>query len=239
MNSVQEKYQQWEQRKHDELVREHLPLVYKMASRVANVVGIGAFERGDLVSAGVLGLYKALERFDSSRGATFGSFAQPYVRGAMLDEVQKLRQVPRALRDKHRRVREAFDVLAHQLLRTPTDAELAEYLGIDERRLGEWLGDLEWTTVWSLDELEQRGAWDAPDERIEMNPAQRLDRVELAGRLAQALRLLDLREQQVLYAYYQEELTLKEIAYVMELSESQISRIHSKAILRLRGLLAE
>lgn len=237
MTSILNAYGNWDKQKNDERIREHLPLLYRMAGRVANVTHLGTVETGDLVSAGVLGMYKAFDKFDEARGVPFGAFALPYIRGAMLDEVQKVRQIPRSMRDKQKRMRSTFDALTQQLLRTPSDGELAEHLGITESQLGEWLADMEWTTIWSVDELERTGTFDAVEEHVDNNPEANWDAVERKSSLAQALKRLDLREQQILYAYYEEELTLKEIAYVMDLSESQISRIHSKAILRLRGMM--
>ena len=237
LTSVLDAYRKWEQQKSDETVRECLPMVYRLGQRIANVTNLGTLELGDLVNAGVLGLYKALERFDPSRGVPFGGFASLYVRGAMLDEVQRHRQIPRAVRDKHNRIRAAYDELAQANLRAPTDNELARHLGITEHQLSDWLIDIGWTTLWSIDELESAGAFDPVDGSHETNPSDSYDLEERNSALADAIRSLSLKEQQVLNAYYQEELTLKEIAYVLELSESQISRIHSKAILRLRGMM--
>lgn len=238
LTSVLDAYGNWNKQKNDELIEQHLPLVYRMAQRVVNATHLGTLEFGDLVNVGVLGMYKALEKFDTRRSVTFGSYATPYVRGAMLDEVQRHRQIPRAIRDKDKQVRAAINELSQSLLRTPTDEELARHLGLSTQQLGKWMTDIEWTTVWSVDELEASGAFDAADDHSDNNPEERIDLVERTSLLAGALKKLSLREQQVLYAYYQEELTLKEIAYVMDLSESQISRIHSKAILRMRGMLS-
>jgi RNA polymerase sigma factor for flagellar operon FliA len=231
-------YQAQDKQRKDELVREHLPMVYRIARRVANATSLGTLELNDLVQSGVLGLYRAIDKYDESKGVPFAAYAAHFVRGAMLDEVRKFRQVPRGLRDKHTKVKEAYDVLTQQLMRMPTDAEVAEYLGIDEATLNEWLVDIGWTTVWSVEELEEAGTLNAPELRPEMNPSETMDLKESKAVLVQALKRLSLKEQQVLYAYYEEELTLKEIAYVMGLSESQVSRIHSKAILRLRGMLS-
>lgn len=237
MSSVFNAYGQWSKQRNDELLQQHMPLVYKMAQRVANVTQLGSLEIGDLVNAGFLGMYKALEKFDEKRGVPFGAYAMSYVRGAMLDEVQQFRQIPRTIRDKDKKIRAAIEELTHRFLRTPTDGELAEHLGLSEKQLGEWLSDIGWITIWSVDELEMNGALDATDDSLDSNPEASFDLEERNALVADALKKLSLREQQVLYAYYQEELTLKEIAYVMDLSESQISRIHSKAILRLRGMV--
>jgi RNA polymerase sigma factor FliA len=237
LTTVLDAYGNWNKQKNDELIEQHLPLVYRMAQRVVNATHLGTLEFGDLVHVGVLGMYKALEKFDIGRGVTFGSYAAPYVRGSMLDEVQRHRQIPRAIRDKDKQVRVAINELSQSLLRTPTDEELAKHLGLSTRQLGNWMTDIEWTTIWSVDELESNGVFEAADDRMEASPEHSFDLAERTSMLTSALKKLSLREQQVLYAYYQEELTLKEIAYVMELSESQISRIHSKAILRLRGMI--
>ncbi|QSO48138.1 sigma-70 family RNA polymerase sigma factor [Alicyclobacillus mengziensis] len=238
MTSVLDAYSKWEQQKSDETVRECLPMVYRLGQRIANVTNLGTLELGDLVNAGVLGLYRAFERFDVTRGVPFISYAVLHVRGAMLDEIQRYRQIPRSLRDKHNRIRAAYDELAQANLRSPTDHEVANYLGISEQLLSAWLVDVGWTTIWSVDELESLGVLDPVDESPQNNPSDSYDAEESKSVLTDAIKRLSLKEQQVLYAYYQEELTLKEIAYVVGLSESQISRIHSKAILRLRGMMS-
>lgn len=233
-----EAYQTAEKQKRDTLVRNHLPLVYSIARHVMNATVSQSLELSDLVQSGVLGLYKALDRFDESRGVPFGSYASHYVRGAMLDEVRKTTQIPRGLREKNKRVREAFEALSQELKREPTDSEIARRLGLSDEQLGHWMTDLGWTTVWSVDDLEAGGVLDVQENSEDALPESALNKAENRSLLVQALRQLSLREQQILYAYYEEDLTLKEIAYVMDLSESQISRIHSKAIVRLRTMLA-
>lgn len=231
-------YQSQDQQKKDELVREHLPLIYSTARRVANATDLGALEQSDLVQAGVLGLYKAMEKFDETKGVPFGAYAMHYVKGAMLDEVRKFKQVPRSLRDKHTKVKQAYDTLTQSLMRMPAESEVAEHLRIAESTLNDWLVDIGWTSIWSVEELEAAGTFTVEDTRYEVSPTDSMDLKESKHVLVQALKKLSPKEQKVLYAYYEEELTLKEIAYVMNLSESQISRIHSKAILRLRGMLS-
>lgn len=231
-------YQTQEKLRREEVVREHLPLVYSIARRVTNAAALGTLDIGDLVQSGVLGLYRALDKFDQTKGVPFGAYAQHYIKGAMLDELRKSKQMPRSLRDKHTKVKNACDVLSQSLMRSPSDEELAEYLGITSQQMNDWLMDLGWTSVWSVEELESQGAFEVLDDRDEYNPTQTMDLKEGKAVLIQALRRLNAKEQQVLYAYYEEELTLKEIGYVMNLSEAHISRIHSKAVLRLRGMLS-
>lgn len=219
------------------MVREHLPLVYKLARQVANATALGTLEYGDLVNVGVVGLYKALDKFDESRGFPFGVFAARHVKGSMLDEVARVRQVPRGLRDKQSKLKAAFDVLGQHLMREPSDEELASQVGITIDEYHEWLVALGWTTAWSLEDLEAVGTITMADEDDFVNPMAVTDMKELRGELIIAIRRLSDREQRVLDLYYTEELTLKEIAYVLDLSESQVSRIHSKSVLKLRQML--
>ncbi len=194
-------YQAIDRQKRDNLVRDHLDMVYRMARRVANATALGTLEVSDLVQAGVIGLYRAMDKFDESKGVPFGAYAMHFVRGAMLDEVRKYNQIPRGLRDKHTKVKAACDTLAQRLMRMPTDAEVAEYLGIREDELNQWLVDIGWTTVWSVEELEEAGGFNMVDSRDDISPSQRMDLKERRAALVQALKRLSLKEQQVLYAY--------------------------------------
>jgi RNA polymerase sigma factor for flagellar operon FliA len=231
-------YRQWQQTQRQELIEQHLDLVYRLARRVLSVIGQdGQLEYGDLVNAGILGLYQALDRYDAARGVPFPAFATRYVKGRMLDEVARQRQLPRSLRDKQTRLNRAVDELSQRLLRTPSDEEVREHLGLSAQEFQSWLADCAWTSIWSVDELEQAGTFDVIDERTESSPEAVMDWQETRSSLIHALSRLSAREQQVLYAYYVEELTMKETAQVIGVSESQVSRIHSRAIQRLRGML--
>lgn len=237
MKPQHEAYAQWDRLRREETVREHLPLVYRLARRVANSVELRGLELNDLVHAGVIGLYQALDRYDASRGVPFGAFAMRHVRGRMLDEIARHHQLPRGLRERQARLHAAYDHLSQQLMREPSDEELADALGIPVAELHEWWVDLGWTAAFSLEDLEAQGQADVPDPEDTFDPARRLDRQAARAQLVQALHRLTPREQQVLWLYYEEDLTLKEIGEVLDLSESQVSRIRSKAILRLRGML--
>jgi RNA polymerase sigma factor FliA len=220
-------------------VQSHLPLVYSVAQRFARISPLGTLEVSDLVNAGVLGLYKAAEKFDEQNGNTFASYAAPYIRGAILDELNQHHQLPRSIRDRSKKVKKAQAVLSQKFSREPIDDEVANYLGISVDTYGHWLMDLGFTSICSVDELESVGELPVQDESIDVSPEKTVDEKEFKAELAGALGELAEREQQVLYLYYQEELTLKEIAYILNLSESQISRIHSKTILRLRRMLQD
>ncbi|WP_067934778.1 sigma-70 family RNA polymerase sigma factor [Alicyclobacillus kakegawensis] len=231
-------YRQWQQTRRQETVEQNLELVYRIARRVLAAVGQdGRLEYGDLVNAGILGLYEAIDRYDAARGVPFAVFASRHIRGRMLDEVARQRQLPRSLRDKQARLHRAVDELSQRLMRTPSDEEVRAQLGLSEQEYQNWLADCAWTAVWSVEELEQAGQFDVVEERPDASPEATMDWQETRAELMRALRQLNLREQQVLYAYYVEELTMKETADVVGVSESQISRIHSRALAKLRDLL--
>ncbi|MCL6625441.1 sigma-70 family RNA polymerase sigma factor [Alicyclobacillus shizuokensis] len=231
-------YRQWQQTRRQETVEQNLDLVYRIARRVLAAVGQdGRLEYGDLVNAGILGLYDAIDRYDAGRGVPFAVFAGRHIRGRILDEVARHRQLPRSLRDKQVRLHRAVDELSQRLMRTPSDEEVRAQLGLSEKEYQSWLADCAWTAVWSVEELEQAGQFDVVEERAEASPEATMDWQETRAELIRALRQLNVREQQVLYAYYVEELTMKETADVVGVSESQISRIHSRALAKLRDLL--
>ena len=239
MYSQHEVYRQYDNAKREELVRDHLPVVYRIARQVANATALGSLEYSDLVNTGVLGLYKAFEKFDESRGYPFGAFATHHVKGSILDELSRAKQIPRGLRDKQTKVKRAWEALSQSLMREPADDEVASYLGLSSKTYNTWLVELGWTSVWSLEDLEQSTGVHVVDVDEFVNPASLQDERDQKAQLVRVIRRLSEREQKVLALYYQEELTLKEIAYVLDLSESQISRIHSKTILKMREWLAE
>ncbi|MFB5192873.1 sigma-70 family RNA polymerase sigma factor [Alicyclobacillus fastidiosus] len=232
-------YQTWGRQQESERIEAHLPLVYSLASNLAPRAGALGLEMGDLVHTGVLGLYSASTTFQESRGSTFGAYAKPFVRGAMLDEIARHKNEPRAVRDKYRKIRDAEEKLVRLLMREPTTKELADAVGIEVKTLSDWLTDIGMRDRASLEELAERGTLQDQDHTTARQPELSfLDR-ESKQQLVAALGLLPQREQQLLYLYYQEELTLKEIGYVLDLSESQVSRTHKKALARLQEFLAE
>ncbi|MFD1675474.1 sigma-70 family RNA polymerase sigma factor [Alicyclobacillus fodiniaquatilis] len=234
-----EAYQTWGRQQTNERIEAHLPLVYNLSSSlVSRAVPVG-LEMGDLVHIGVLALYTASESFEAERGVAFGAYAKPFVRGAMLDEIARCKNESRSTRDKYRKVREAQDKLAQRMMREPTIDELANELGISCETLSAWMYDIGLRESASLDELAVTRELQPPDEGIASQPELHFLGLESKGRLVEVLARLPLQEQQLLYLYYQEELTLKEIGYVLERSESQISRWHKKVLAKLKQFLAE
>lgn len=227
----------------DTILRQHLGLVYYVAQQLARARA-NEVELDDLVSAGTLGLMDAFEHFDASRGLAFSTFAAPRIRGAMLDELRRLDRVPRSVRRKTREIDGAAASLAGSLGREPDHAELANGLGIDMPTLWRWQTERESTNVVSIDRASSgndsgrsAGEWLAGMTGEEVEDA--LTLAQEAALLRNALLELPEQERTVLSLYYFEELKLNDIARILEVSESRISQIRSKAIQRLRRRLAK
>jgi RNA polymerase sigma factor FliA len=227
------------------LLEEYLPLVKSVAGRMA--MGFPkSVELSDLVNTGVIGLIEALSNFDPFRGVKFETYAVPRIRGAILDELRSLDWVPRSTRAKSREIDRATSMLENKLGRTPSDWELAKTLKISAGELFAAMDDISSTTVLSLDELIYKEEDNRQVPRVETlenlgreNILGDLEKEELKAYLVQAISYLSEQERLVVALYYYEELTLKEIGEVMQISESRVSQIHTKAVLKLRGLIKE
>ena len=227
----------------DAVLRQHLGLVYHVAQQLARARA-NDVELDDLVSAGTLGLIDAFENFDTTRGLAFSTFAAPRIRGAMLDELRRLDRVPRSVRRKGRQIDGAALALAGTLGREPGHAELAGGLGIDLATLWRWQAERESGHVVSLDRAPNAtdggragGEWLAGSTGEEIDDSITL--AQEAEHLRDALLELPEQERTVLSLYYFEELKLNDIARILEVSESRVSQIRSKAIQRLRKKLGK
>ena len=225
----------------DAVLRQHLGLVYHVAQQLSRARA-NDVELDDLVSAGTLGLIDAFEHFDTTRGLAFSTFAAPRIRGAMLDELRRLDRVPRSVRRKGRQIDGASTALASSLGREPDNNELADGLGIDVATLWRWQAERESTHVVSLDRVptggdgtRSTGEWLAGSTGDEVEDSITL--AQEAGHLRDALLALPEQERTVLSLHYFEELKLNDIARILEVSESRVSQIRSKAIQRLRRKL--
>jgi RNA polymerase sigma factor for flagellar operon FliA len=227
------------------LLEEYLPLVKNVAGRMA--MGFPrSVELNDLVNTGVIGLIEALTNFDPSRGVKFETYAVPRIRGAILDELRSLDWVPRSTRAKSRAIEKCSSQLENRLGRTPSNKELAKSLKISPQELFSALDDIASTTVLSLDELIYKEEDNRQVPRVETLEDLRtqsalgdMEKEELKAYLIQAISHLSEQERLVVALYYYEELTLKEIGEVMQISESRVSQIHTKAVLKLRGMIKE
>jgi len=227
------------------LLEEYLPLVRNVAGRMA--MGFPkSVELSDLINTGVLGLIEALSNFDPARGVKFETYAVPRIRGAILDELRSLDWVPRSTRAKSREIEKATSKLQNQLGRPPSDRELAKSLKLSSGELFSALDDVSSTTMLSLDELIYKEEDNRQVPRVETlqdlggeSVLGDLEKEELKAYLVEAISHLSEQERLVVALYYYEELTLKEIGEVMQISESRVSQIHTKAVLKLRGMIRE
>jgi RNA polymerase sigma factor FliA len=227
----------------DRLLNEHLGLVHHVARQLSRTLSVDA-DFDELVSAGTIGLMNALSSFDPSRGLAFSTFAAPRIRGAILDELRRQDHVPRSVRRKGRDLAGARDELMRTLKREPEDREVAAHLNLDLETYWRWRSDTEGAVKVSLDRPTQESdRRTASPVDVVPDPAERSIEDELnleqeVGILREAI--MDLKEQErvVLSLYYFEELKLHEIASILELTESRVSQVRSKAITKLRGRMA-
>jgi RNA polymerase sigma factor FliA len=224
-----------------DLVNKFARMVKYVAGRMA--IGLPHYvEFNDLISAGLLGLIQAIDHFDYRRGIKFETYAIPRIRGAILDELRSQDWFPRSLRRKAKQIEEAYGNIEARLGRPASDQELAKALGIDIGELDSLLGEVAVATIMSLD------AESSPEDNEQSTNlgefladprAEDMERLLAAQEMREliAARMAELpdKEQLVLVLYYYEELTLKEIGEILDVTESRVCQIHTKAIMRLRG----
>jgi RNA polymerase sigma factor for flagellar operon FliA len=224
------------------IIRDHLYLVDILAGRM--VTQVPAFmNKDDIKSAGMLGLLDAANKYDASKNILFKTFAEYRIRGAILDEMRKLDWFSRSLRDKQNRIGRTIMDLELKLGRDPEEHEVAKAmdLSLDDYRI--MLGEVSHLGCVSLNETldnSQEGSsfLDAlMDERADISPGARIESLQLAEKVADVLGQLSEKERLTISLYYYEELTQKEIAEVMELSEGRVSQLHSQALIKLKTKL--
>jgi len=228
----------------DRLIVAYAPLVKYVAGRLGS--GLPAHvEEADLVSYGLLGLIGAIERFDPDRDIKFETFAMLRIKGAIIDELRALDWVPRSVRSRAREIERAIAELEAKLGRAPTDDEIAGKIGVTLEELDESLTDISRSSIAALDELwsvsdagDQVSLIDTIEDQSGARPAEALDETETKELLADAISRLPEREKLVITLYYYEELTLREIGEVLGVTESRVSQLHTKAVLRLKSRLS-
>ena len=228
----------------DRLIVNYSPLVKYVAGRLGS--GLPAHvDEADLVSYGLLGLMSAIDRYDPERDIKFETYAIARIHGSIIDELRTLDWVPRSVRSRAREIERAIRELESKLgRRAPTDEEIAGKVGISTDELEESLVDISRSSVAALDELwstSSEGDWvsllDTLEDPESVKPADALDETEMRETLAETISRLPEREKLVVTLYYYEELTLREIGEVLGVTESRVSQLHTKAILRLRSRL--
>ncbi len=232
-----------DQKIRDRLILTYAPLVKYVAGRLGS--GLPAHvDDDDLVSYGLLGLIGAIERFDPNRDIKFETYAMARIRGSIIDELRSMDWVPRSVRSRSRDIERAISELEGRLGRAPTDEEIAEKLGLSEDELNESLSEISRTSIAALDELwtvssggDQIALIDTIEDTSGPSPTSALAETELREAIADAIARLPEREKLVVTLYYYEELTLREIGEVLGVTESRVSQLHTKAILRLKARL--
>lgn len=221
-----------------ELIETHAPLVKKIALHLLARLP-ASVQLDDLMQAGMIGLLEAAQRYSSTKGATFETYAGIRIRGAMVDEIRKGDWVPRSVHRNARRVARAIKAVEDRLGREAQDLEVAEELDMELSEYHSTLADTNSGRLFRLDELNESGELPIEEAQTSDNPLDGLASDAFRSSLAAAIEQLPEREKLVLSLYYQEELNLKEIGAVLGVSESRVSQIHSQAALRLRGRLSE
>jgi RNA polymerase sigma factor for flagellar operon FliA len=224
----------------DELVVSHLPLVKFIVDRIATSLP-PHLDREDLRSAAIVGLISAAERFDPSRGVQFKTFAEQRIRGTIMDELRAQDWLTRSLRDKFKKLEKEFAALEQRLGRNPSSDEVAVAMGLELKDYFRLLEEIHLLSFVSLDDAwhDEDGApfglLDVLEDKGTESPQNQMIARQTVERLAEAIDNLPEKERIVITLYYYEELNLKEIGAVLDLTESRISQLHSQAIVRLRG----
>ncbi|HVL65480.1 MAG TPA: RNA polymerase sigma factor WhiG [Actinomycetota bacterium] len=230
----------------DRLILHYSPLVKYVAARVA--VGLPAnVEQADLISYGIFGLIDAIDKYEPSRGIKFETYAISRIRGAIIDELRAIDWVPRSVRFKAREVEKAYSALENRLKRPPSDAEIAEELGISVDDLNAIYTQLSTVSLVALDELmtvdgdkgDRLSLVDTLEDSRVASPMDAFESEEMKDILARAINRLPEREKIVVTLYYYEGLTLAQIGQVLGVTESRICQMHTKAVLALRGKISE
>lgn len=223
----------------DAIIIEYAPLVKVVAGRLSMYLGYNV-EYEDLVSYGNFGLIDAIDKYDMAKAVKFETYASLRIRGAILDQIRKMDWIPRTVRQRQKKIDAVVKELEAKNGRNATDAEIADALGISGEEYLEWQSQMMITNVVSLNEFLEQGS-EVPAERnltqkIDV-PEEVLERNELKKTLAESLELLTEKERKVILLYYYEELTLKEISNILEVSESRISQLHTRALQKMKNKL--
>lgn len=223
----------------EQLILEYAGLVKIVAGKLSMYLGYNV-EYDDLVGYGTFGLIDAIDKFDYDKGVKFETYASLRIRGAILDQIRKMDWIPRTLRQKQKKLDAAYQKIEAQTGRMATDEEVARELEISVDELGTLQAQTQLGALVSLDECMETG-----EPRMEntqasedyVQPERIMEQRELKEILTRTLKELTEKEQKVIYLYYFEELTLKEISAILEVTESRISQLHTKALQKMRTKL--
>lgn len=223
----------------EQIITEYSPLVKLVAGRLSMYLGYNV-EYDDLVSYGIFGLIDAIDKFDCDKNVKFETYASLRIRGAILDQIRKMDWIPRSVRQKQKKIDAANLKLETQNGRAASDDELALELDVSVEELYNWQGQAKLTNLVSLDEFVDQGSemqMDASSNSHFEQPEMVVEKEELAKMISSSLDSLTEKEKNVVLLYYYEEMTLKEISCVLEVSESRVSQLHTKALQKLKKYL--
>lgn len=223
----------------EQIIIEYAPLVKVVAGRLNMYLGRNV-EYEDLCSYGVFGLIDAIDKFDMTKDVKFETYASLRIRGSILDQIRKMDWIPRTVRQKQKRLDEAIRIVETRTGRSATDEEIAQELGVSDEELLNWQSQLKVTNVISLNEYVEQGTEPVMETKGNSHfaqPEEMVEQEELKQMLAESLKLLTEKESKVILLYYYEDLTLKEISKVLEVSESRVSQLHTKALSKMRGTM--
>ena len=220
----------------EQIIIEYAPLVKLVAGRLNMYLGYNV-EYEDLVSYGIFGLIDAIDKFDMTKDVKFETYASLRIRGSILDQIRKMDWIPRTVRQKQRKIDEAIKAVEQRTGKTASDEEIAGELGVTEEELLNWQSQLKVTNVVSLNEYVEQGTEPVMETRGNshfVQPEEMVEQNELKEMLQKAMELLTEKESKVILLYYYEELTLKEISRILEVSESRVSQLHTKALQKMQ-----
>ncbi|MBP3199113.1 MAG: FliA/WhiG family RNA polymerase sigma factor [Butyrivibrio sp.] len=226
----------------EQLILEYAPLVKLVAGRLSMYLGFNV-EYDDLVGYGIFGLIDAIDKFDLMKDVKFETYASLRIRGAILDQIRKMDWIPRTIRQRQKKIDAAIKEIEKDGGHVATDAEIAAKMEISEDEYQNWQNQMKVTGVVSLNEFMEQGS-DIPEDSNNLSssftkPEEAIEKDELKKMLAESLELLTDKEKKVILLYYYEELTLKEISEVLEVSESRVSQLHTRALQKMRQKLGD
>lgn len=220
----------------EKIIVEYAPLVKIVAGRLSMYLGYNV-EYDDLVGYGVFGLIDAIDKYDLGKEVKFETYASLRIRGAILDQIRKMDWIPRTIRQKQKKIDAAMKDIELKEGRAATDEEIAKSLGITDDEYVDWQGQMKITNVVSLNEFLEQGS-DVPRDTISSDqfdsPEEVIEKSELKKILMESLEILTEKEKKVILFYYYEDLTLKEISSILEVSESRISQLHTRALQKMK-----
>lgn len=233
MNAVWQQYYKKRDLKTKEMLTEHYVHLVKLVAGRLGIYLNQYIDLNDLIGYGILGLIDAIDKFDPNKNVKFETYASLRIRGAILDAIRKLDWVPRTLRKKQKEIDRTYMMLEMKLSRAPHEEEVAEALGVTREDYVQLLKEVSVASILSIDE--NIYTMEMIDDKEAIDPNQQIEENEMRQTLAHLIDGLPEREKKVICLYYYEELTLKEISKVLEVSESRVSQLHTKAVSRLRG----